>query len=86
MVSFHSLEDRIVKQFMAEKSGLKSRPSRHLPDLGANSPPLFALVTRKPVLPGRAEEQANPRARSAKLRVAKRTDAPATSTPHADVS
>jgi 16S rRNA (cytosine1402-N4)-methyltransferase len=76
VVSFHSLEDRIVKQFMAEMSGRKGRPSRHRPDLEVDSPPLFALVTRKPVLPSRAEEQTNPRARSAKLRVARRIDAP----------
>ena len=75
VVSFHSLEDRIVKQFMAEKSGRKARPSRHRPDLEADTPPVFSLVTRKPVLPSADEEQRNPRARSARLRVAKRTHA-----------
>ena len=82
VVSFHSLEDRIVKQFMAEMSGHRGRPSRHRPDPEAYSPPLFALVTRKPVLPSSKEEQTNPRARSAKLRVARRTDTPATPLPH----
>ena len=86
VVSFHSLEDRIVKQFMAEMSGLRGRPSRHRPDPETYSPPLFALVTRKPVLPSSAEELANPRARSAKLRVAKRTDTPATPLPHRGLS
>ncbi|MAU78150.1 MAG: 16S rRNA (cytosine(1402)-N(4))-methyltransferase [SAR116 cluster bacterium] len=82
VVSFHSLEDRIVKQFMAGMSGLRGRPSRHRPDQETHSPPLFALVTRKPVLPSSAEELANPRARSAKLRVARRTDTPATPLPN----
>ena len=86
VVSFHSLEDRIVKQFMAGLSGHRRRPSRHRPDLEAYDPPLFALVTRKPVLPSSAEEQANPRARSAKLRVARRTDTPAIPPPHRGLS
>ena len=74
VVSFHSLEDRIVKQFIAEKSGRKTRPSRHRPEVEAEVPPVFSLVTRKPVLPTAEEEARNPRARSAKLRVARRTD------------
>ena len=86
VVSFHSLEDRIVKKFMAGMSGRKGRPSRHRPALEADSPPLFTLISRKPVLPSSAEEQVNPRARSAKLRVARRTDAPAISLPHGGVS
>ena len=77
VVSFHSLEDRIVKQFMTEKSGRKARPSRHRPEIEADVPPVFQLVSRKPVLPSADEEQANPRARSARLRVARRTHAPA---------
>ena len=76
VVSFHSLEDRIVKQFMAEKSGRKARPSRHRPELEPDVPPAFSLETRKPVLPSAHEEQDNPRARSARLRVARRTHAP----------
>ena len=86
VVSFHSLEDRIVKTFMAGMSGRKGRPSRHQPDLNADSLPLFALVTRKPVLPSSAEKQVNSRARSAKLRVARRTNVPATCFPNGDLS
>lgn len=76
VVSFHSLEDRIVKQFMTEKSGRKARPSRHRPEVEPDVPPVFSLETRKPVLPTADEEQHNPRARSARLRVARRTHAP----------
>ena len=80
VVSFHSLEDRFVKHFMAEKSGRKARPSRHRPELEAETPPVYALMTRKAVLPSADEEQHNPRARSARLRVAKRTHAPSSQT------
>lgn len=75
VVSFHSLEDRIVKQFMTERSGRKSRPSRHRPETEAETPAVFSPLSRKPVLPSADEEQHNPRARSAKLRVARRTHA-----------
>ena len=86
VVSFHSLEDRIVKQFMAGMSGRKGRPSRHRPILDADSSPFFALLTRKPVVPSQAEEQVNPRARSAKLRVAERSDTAASPSTKAGVS
>ena len=86
VVSFHSLEDRIVKQFMNGMSGREGRPSRHRPNLDAENLPLFALVTRKPMVPSLAEEQINPRARSAKLRVARRTDAPALLNAQVEVS
>ncbi len=77
VVTFHSLEDRIVKQFMARRSGKGGvGGSRHAP-VQAASEPTFALVGRNPVLPSDAETRANPRARSAKLRVSERTDAPA---------
>ncbi len=77
VVSFHSLEDRQVKRFLSERSGAAPRVSRHLPDSGAGGrPPTFRLMHRKPVTPGRAELEANPRARSARLRAAIRTDAP----------
>ncbi len=75
VVSFHSLEDRIVKTFLAERSKAAGG-SRHLPEI-ASAPPSFAILTRRPVVPGEAEISANPRARSAKLRAAERTAAPA---------
>jgi 16S rRNA (cytosine1402-N4)-methyltransferase len=71
VVSFHSLEDRLIKEFMRGGSGLAARPSRHLP-LATPPPPRFRLVTRKAITPAAAELAANPRARSAKLRVAER--------------
>ena len=78
VVSFHSLEDRIVKLFLADRSGAKARPSRHLPDVvGSEAPPTFTLTPRKPIPPTNAEIGINPRSRSAKLRVAQRTNAPA---------
>jgi 16S rRNA (cytosine1402-N4)-methyltransferase len=75
-VTFHSLEDRIVKNFLAERSGGKGRPSRHLPDQPEIREPSFRLLHRKPVEPDAAEIAANPRSRSAKLRAAIRLDAP----------
>lgn len=75
VVSFHSLEDRMVKTFLASRSA-PSGGSRHLPQ-ATMLPPTFRVLTRKPVTPDEAEVQANPRARSAKLRVAERTEAPA---------
>jgi 16S rRNA (cytosine1402-N4)-methyltransferase len=78
VVSFHSLEDRIVKLFLADRSGAKARPSRHLPDVGPETLPTFTLTPRKPIPPTEAEMSLNPRSRSAKLRVAQRTDAPVT--------
>ena len=75
VVSFHSLEDRIVKRFLAARSGAAARPSRHMP--AAEGPaPTFELVSRKPVAPTAEEAEVNARARSAKLRIARRTDAP----------
>ncbi|MBR0754730.1 16S rRNA (cytosine(1402)-N(4))-methyltransferase RsmH [Bradyrhizobium jicamae] len=74
VVSFHSLEDRIVKNFLAER-GKVSAGSRHLPEV-AQAVPSFRILTKRPVVPGDAELSANPRARSAKLRAAERTDAP----------
>ncbi len=76
VVTFHSLEDRIVKQFFASRTGRAGAASRHLP-LAAQASPSFRMVGKTPVLPGEAECRANPRARSAKLRFAERTDAPA---------
>jgi 16S rRNA (cytosine1402-N4)-methyltransferase len=76
VVTFHSLEDRIVKRYLALRSGSAPRGSRHAPE-AAEQAPRFALVTRKAVTPDAAELAANPRARSAKLRIARRLDAPA---------
>jgi 16S rRNA (cytosine1402-N4)-methyltransferase len=75
VVSFHSLEDRIVKNFLVER-GKAGGGSRHRPAV-AQPVPSFAVLTKRPVTPDEAEISANPRARSAKLRAAERTDAPA---------
>jgi len=75
VVSFHSLEDRIVKNFLVERSRAGGG-SRHLPEI-AQAAPSFVSLTKRPVTPDDAEISANPRARSAKLRAAERTAAPA---------
>ena len=75
VVSFHSLEDRIVKQFLREASGAMARASRHLPQNPDASAATFADVA-KAVRPSPTEVARNPRARSATLRCATRTDAP----------
>jgi 16S rRNA (cytosine1402-N4)-methyltransferase len=74
VVAFHSLEDRIVKTFLNERSRAPAG-SRHRPELQAAAP-TFRALTRRPETPDDAEVAANPRARSAKLRAAERTDAP----------
>jgi 16S rRNA (cytosine1402-N4)-methyltransferase len=74
-VSFHSLEDRIVKSFLTER-GRRQAGSRHLPEVERPAPTL-RLLTGRPVVADEAEVAANPRARSAKLRAAERTEAPA---------
>jgi 16S rRNA (cytosine1402-N4)-methyltransferase len=75
VVSFHSLEDRIVKRFLRERSGATPSGSRHRPDAGAGGPaPSFESVS-KPIRAGEAELARNPRSRSATLRVARRTSA-----------
>jgi 16S rRNA (cytosine1402-N4)-methyltransferase len=78
VVAFHSLEDRIVKTFLAEHSRAPAS-SRHRPQI-ASAPASFRVLTRRPETPDDAEIAANPRARSAKLRAAERTDAAARST------
>ena len=78
VVAFHSLEDRIVKTFLNERSRAPTG-SRHRPDVVA-APPTFRVLTRRPETPDEAEITDNPRARSAKLRAAERTDAAARST------
>ncbi len=74
VVSFHSLEDRIVKNFLNERAKAGGG-SRHLPEV-SQAAPSFEILTRRPVVPTEAEISANPRARSAKLRGAERTSAP----------
>lgn len=74
VVTFHSLEDRIVKRFFQDRSG-KAGGSRHLPEVEVRSATFATLG--KTVAASDAEAEANPRARSAKLRVGERTDAPA---------
>jgi 16S rRNA (cytosine1402-N4)-methyltransferase len=74
VVSFHSLEDRIVKTFLNDR-GKSSAGSRHAPDV-KRAEPTFKILTKRPVIADEAEVAANPRARSAKLRAAERTQAP----------
>ena len=78
VVTFHSLEDRIAKRFFASRSAPPPRASRHLPEAGGEIlAPSFRLLNRRPVEPNQAEIRRNPRARSARLRAAERTEAPA---------
>lgn len=77
VVSFHSLEDKRVKSFLQNRSGLGPKPSRHAPQLaGAEKPATFRLVKRGTIKATADEVARNPRARSARLRVAERTDVP----------
>ena len=76
VVSFHSLEDRIVKRFLREGTGAHAGSSRHLPERTAATPPAFARAS-KAIRPSEAEIARNPRARSATLRAAVRSAAPA---------
>jgi 16S rRNA (cytosine1402-N4)-methyltransferase len=75
VISFHSLEDRLVKTFLAARGRIE-RGSRHLPEVPALEP-TFRLLTKKPATPMPDEVAHNPRARSAKLRAAERGEAPA---------
>jgi 16S rRNA (cytosine1402-N4)-methyltransferase len=76
VVSFHSLEDRIVKKFIAERSGKMASRSRHLPpDSIKSAAPSFRIVNSRPLTPSKGELDVNPRARSARLRAAVRTEA-----------
>ena len=78
VVTFHSLEDRIAKRFLASRSTLPPQGSRHLPErTGAAPEPSFRLLNRRPLEPNQREIAENPRARSARLRAAERTAAPA---------
>lgn len=74
VVTFHSLEDRLVKRFFRERSGSTPAGSRHRPAVGPRAEPSFETPA-KAVRPGEAELVRNPRARSATLRAARRTSA-----------
>jgi 16S rRNA (cytosine1402-N4)-methyltransferase len=75
VVSFHSLEDRIVKQFLARRSGHGEARSRLLPGEAERAAPSFVVPAGQPILPSEDEMARNPRARSAKLRFGTRTEA-----------
>ncbi len=75
IVTFHSLEDRLVKRFLIERAGKQSAGSRYMPEIIAAAPPSFQIVNQRPVSPSDEECAANPRARSSKLRAAIRTEA-----------
>ncbi len=79
VVAFHSLEDKLVKRFMRNHSGGQARVSRHLPELSNpdEAAPTFDLIKRSGVTAGKQELRSNPRSRSARLRWAVRTAAPA---------
>lgn len=77
IVTFHSLEDRIVKRFFAERSGKRDGTSRHLPHANRTpQPESFRILNLRPLTPQKGELDLNPRARSARLRSGVRTDAP----------
>ena len=73
VVTFHSLEDRIVKNFLRDKSGLQKSVSRHLPDIPLKENATFRLENKKALESTKEENLKNPRARSAKLRYAIKT-------------
>ena len=77
MGTFHSGEDRIVKQSLQRRAGRGEALGRRLPGEPTRSAPSFTLPKGQPVAPTEGEARANPRARSAKLRIGVRTDAPA---------
>jgi 16S rRNA (cytosine1402-N4)-methyltransferase len=76
VVTFHSVEDRMVKRFLQMRSGSNARANRYAPDI-EQAPAQFELRSKKAIAPTEDELAKNPRARSAKLRIARRTDAPA---------
>jgi 16S rRNA (cytosine1402-N4)-methyltransferase len=75
IVSFHSLEDRRVKQFLRDRAGRNPKGSRHLPEITSDRQPTLRLIAPGGVEPGAREVRENPRARSARLRIAERTQA-----------
>ena len=77
VVTFHSLEDRIVKRFLTERAGKEPQGSRYLPPQSVKVyEPSFQIVNSRPLTPSQGELDANPRSRSARMRAAIRTDAP----------
>ena len=77
IVAFHSLEDRIVKKFLRSRSGRSGRSSRHFPDVQVKQPaPSFKLLKSGAIKPELSEISRNARSRSARLRIAERTDSP----------
>lgn len=75
VVTFHSLEDRMVKAFFTERAGRLPSGSRYAPQAQKGPEPTYALISNKAIAPSEAELRANPRARSAKLRAGRRTTA-----------
>lgn len=84
VVSFHSLEDRIVKRFFQLASGAEANANRYAPAT-TNPTARFDLVTKRAIAADPAELAANPRSRSAKLRIGRRTTAPALALDHGDL-
>lgn len=84
VVTFHSLEDRLVKQWLRERTGGVPAGSRHLPLMSKPAPPSFEQITNKALQPSEKEVETNPRARSARLRAVIRTDAAAFASPADD--
>ena len=78
VVTFHSVEDRMVKRFLQMRAGRTANANRFAPQVEKDAP-AFEIITRKAISADDAELADNPRARSARLRVARRTDAPAAS-------
>ncbi|MEL6205489.1 MAG: 16S rRNA (cytosine(1402)-N(4))-methyltransferase RsmH [Pseudomonadota bacterium] len=76
VVTFHSLEDRVVKRFVQDRSDAGGGGNRYAPEVKGKAP-TFELTPRRAIAPDAKELAANPRARSAKLRLARRTEAPA---------
>lgn len=76
VVAFHSLEDRIVKRFLTDRTGKGGRPSRHQPEATGGPVASFDQVTRGALKASKSEIEINPRSRSARLRGAERTKAP----------
>ncbi len=78
LVTFHSEEDRIAKRFLVQRTGRAAGLSRHAPPVAETAAaPSFRFVNQRPLTPSQVEIDRNPRARSAKLRAAVRTEAPA---------